>query len=55
MNNRLKCTELSKAYGNKTVLDAGTTSAIPPSSLALDGHVAKWTHSGEQKSATLSG
>jgi hypothetical protein len=41
--------------GVKTKLDSGTSAEIPKSSLALDGHEVSWTHSGEPRSATLSG
>jgi hypothetical protein len=41
--------------GDKTKLDSGTSDEIPASSLALDGHEVTWTHSGEPRSATLSG
>jgi hypothetical protein len=41
--------------GNRVVLDQGTRSAIPASSLKLDGHVAGWKHNGVGKSARLPG
>jgi hypothetical protein len=44
-----------KSTGAAKVLDTGTAAEIPASSLSLDGHVVRWTHSGAPKSATLSG
>jgi hypothetical protein len=44
-----------KSTGAGTVLDTGTRAEIPASSLSLEGHVVRWTHSGVPKSATLSG
>jgi hypothetical protein len=44
-----------KSTGAGKVLDSGTAAEIPASSLSLDGHVVRWTHSGVPKSATLSG
>lgn len=44
-----------KSTGEPRVLDAGTRAQIPASSLSLEGHVVRWTHSGAAKSATLSG
>jgi hypothetical protein len=41
--------------GEKRLLDKGTREAIPASSLSLHRHVVSWTHSGHQKTATLSG
>jgi hypothetical protein len=41
--------------GESRVLDTGGPSQIPKSSLSLDGHVVRWTHSGVHKQATLSG
>lgn len=41
--------------GAREVLDTGTAAQIPASSLSLDGHVVRWTHSGTPRSATLSG
>jgi hypothetical protein len=41
--------------GTKTLLDKGTSDEIPPSSLSLHRHVVSWTHSGHEKTATLSG
>jgi hypothetical protein len=42
-------------HGKPTLLDRGTRDEIPPRSLRLNGHVVRWTHSGEPKRATLSG
>lgn len=41
--------------GNRVVLDEGTRSEIPASSLKLEGHTASWKHSGARKSARLPG
>jgi hypothetical protein len=44
-----------KSTGASKVLDSGTRAQIPASSLSLEGHVVRWTHSGAPRSATLSG
>jgi hypothetical protein len=44
-----------KSTGASKVLDSGAPTEIPASSLSLEGHVVRWTHSGAPKSATLSG
>jgi hypothetical protein len=41
--------------GKRIDLDSGTKDEIPPSSLALDRHTVTWTHSGQPRSAQLSG
>jgi hypothetical protein len=41
--------------GESRVLDTGSSGQIPASSLSLEGHVVRWTHSGVDKHATLSG
>jgi hypothetical protein len=41
--------------GERGDLDSGPSGELPASSLRLDGDTVKWTHSGEMRSATLSG
>ena len=41
--------------GTRTNLDSGTQAEVPPASLNLTGGTVTWTHSGEQRSAQISG
>jgi hypothetical protein len=41
--------------GRRALLDSGPKAQIPASSLSLDRHLVRWTHSGTRRSATLSG
>jgi hypothetical protein len=41
--------------GERGDLDSGPSGELPASSLRLDGDTVSWTHSGEMRSATLSG
>lgn len=41
--------------GSSTELDAGSSSEIPPGSLSLSGSTVSWTHSGQTRSAQISG
>jgi hypothetical protein len=41
--------------GRRTRFDSGPKDAIPPRSLRLHGHTVSWTHSGEPRTAELSG
>jgi hypothetical protein len=41
--------------GKRTPFDSGSKSDIPPASLHLDGKTVAWTHSGEHRTAQLTG
>jgi hypothetical protein len=44
-----------EARGQRIDFDSGPSTEIPATSLSLEGRTIRWTHSGEERTATLSG